>query len=101
MGIRNLPIERKLINLIEECGEVVQAATKLIRAKNGDTPITEQEAWDHLLEELADTELCSEMITTGKDRIVIRSIKNRKRRRWEERLEQEAEDDRVLPGDCE
>ena len=101
MEIRNLPIERKLINLIEECGEVVQAATKLIRAKNGDTSITEQEAWDHLLEELADTELCSEMITTGKDRIVIRSIKNRKRRRWEERLEQEAEDDRVLPGDCE
>lgn len=43
--------------LAEECGELVQASLKYIRALNGETPITEEDAFDHYLEELVDVAL--------------------------------------------
>lgn len=91
MKICDLPESRILINLIEECGEVIQAATKYLRAQYGDTPISEEDAWKNLIEEIADVYVCTDAIVSDADRMKIRAIRTRKRKRWEKRLEQETE----------
>ena len=40
--------------LAEECAELAQAALKVVRAQNGETPETMEDAMDHYIEELAD-----------------------------------------------
>ena len=61
-------ISRDLLNLIrerktpdylyrqlaEECAELAQAALKVVRAQNGETPETMEDAMEHYIEELAD-----------------------------------------------
>lgn len=91
MGIRDLPENRRLINLVEECGELAQAAAKYIRTQYFDTDVTPKEAKEHLIEEMADVSLCIEMATTAADRVRIRAIRQRKKKRWEDRIEQETE----------
>lgn len=46
--------EYALRQLAEECNELSQAALKLIRAWNKETPMREDEAFEHLVEEIAD-----------------------------------------------
>jgi len=40
--------------LAEECAELAQAALKVVRAQNGETPETLEDAMNHYIEELAD-----------------------------------------------
>ena len=68
MGQKTLLISRDLLNLIrerktpdylyrqlaEECAELAQAALKVVRAQNGETPEKLEDAMDHYIEELAD-----------------------------------------------
>lgn len=46
--------EYMLRQLAEECNELSQAALKLIRARRKETPMREDEATEHLIEEIAD-----------------------------------------------
>lgn len=46
--------EYMLRQLAEECNELSQAALKLIRARHKETPMREDEATEHLIEEIAD-----------------------------------------------
>ena len=86
MRPEDLPIEKKLIQLAEESAELAQAALKLIRATEGDTPMAAVDAREHLLEEIADVKLCADITTTKVEDKKIRAIYTRKCRRWEERL---------------
>ena len=52
--------EYMLRQLAEECAELCQAALKLIRAWNGETPVMTVEARYHLTEELADVMIMTE-----------------------------------------
>lgn len=86
MRPEDLPEETKLIQLAEELSEASQAALKMIRALRGDTPVSERDARDHLLEELADVKVCAGVLTTRADDTKIRNIAAQKYRRWERRL---------------
>lgn len=86
MRPEDLPIEKKLIQLAEESAELAQAALKMVRVIYGDTPVTFDEACDHLREEIADVKLCADIITSKDDDKIIRGIYADKYRRWEERL---------------
>lgn len=46
--------EYLLRQLAEECAELAQAALKLIRARRREMPMTEEDAWNGLVEEMAD-----------------------------------------------
>ena len=46
--------EYMLRQLAEECCELAQAAMKLVRVWNKETPMREDEAREHLVEEIAD-----------------------------------------------
>lgn len=46
--------EYALRQLAEECNELSQAALKLIRAWKKETPMREDEAYEHFVEEIAD-----------------------------------------------
>lgn len=62
-----LPREELLAQLSEECSEAAQAALKLRRAGGGEnpTPVSEEEAFSNLVEELADIYLCSIVLFGG------------------------------------
>lgn len=86
MRPEDLPLKSKLIQLAEESAELAQASLKMIRSLEGDTPISEADAREHLLEEIADVKLCADIITTKVEDKKIRAIYTRKCKRWEERL---------------
>ena len=90
MKPRELPIKRRLVNFAEECSEANQAALKLIRALEGDTPVTPLQASAHLLEEMADVYVTA--LALKPDRMTIEAIARQKRRRWEERLNEARND---------
>ena len=56
-----LPEDELLAQLAEECAEAAKAALKLRRARNGvnPTPVSEKDAFENLVEELADIYLCA------------------------------------------
>ncbi len=54
--------EYALRQLAEECNELGQAALKLIRVWNKETPMREDEAYDHLVEEIADVNITIAMV---------------------------------------
>lgn len=94
--------ETLLTNLIEEAGELVQAATKLLRVFHGDTPVTEMEAREHLIEEMADVMLCIQILASA-DKLHIRigKIINEKYHRWTNRingLKEENVNTELVPG---
>jgi hypothetical protein len=62
-----LPEEELLAQLAEECSEAAKAALKLRRARDGvnPTPVSEEEAFSNLVEELADIYLCSIVLFGG------------------------------------
>jgi NTP pyrophosphatase (non-canonical NTP hydrolase) len=86
-----LPQEEVLRQLAEEAAEVAQAALKMCRAITGinPTPVTVQEAYEGLLEEIGDVNNC--LVVLGYDRsieMVRTSMKaNEKLHRWADRLE--------------
>lgn len=96
----NISDRSKLEQLAEEAAELAQAALKLIRAVPSDnpTPIEIETAWHNLLEEMADVQLCFDVLiedrSEGEQRAFredIELVKRAKRLRWLERLNQYAE----------
>lgn len=59
-----LPRAEILAQLAEECAELAQAALKLRRALTGDnpTPVSAEDAEDHLWEEAGDVILCVNLL---------------------------------------
>lgn len=91
MKPQDLPVRKRLIQLAEECSELSQAALKLVRAMDGDTPVPVCEATGHLLEEMADVYVTA--LALEPDRMTIEAIARRKSIRWEERLNGKTRDD--------
>lgn len=87
-----LPQEEVLRQLAEEAAEVAQAALKMCRAITGinPTPVTVQEAYEGLLEEIGDINNC--LVALGYDRSLdaVRAslAANEKLHRWADRLEE-------------
>lgn len=88
--IEGLAKEDYLDQLIEECGELIQAASKLkrVRGKRNKTPVTEEEATRKLVEEIADVRLCIEMVEQAENisPILIDRTMRSKYVRWKERM---------------
>ena len=82
-----LPVTELLAGLAEEAAELAQAALKLRRAydRTNPTPVTEENAYDALLEEIADVELYLDQLSINRQR--IEEIKGVKAFRWVKRLE--------------
>lgn len=85
-SIADTPEEYRLRILAEECAELAQAALKVIRAKEHDTPIGEVEAGMHLAEESADVMLCINQVLTKKQKQFVDDLMKIKTERWEQRL---------------
>lgn len=83
--------ETLLEQLIEEAGELVQAAAKRLRIKRGEspTPVTIEQNKEDLIEELADVSLCARAVM---NKLHINSkvmlIQDEKEDRWTERLKE-------------
>jgi NTP pyrophosphatase (non-canonical NTP hydrolase) len=77
-----------LEQLAEECTELAQAALKMARLHRGEnpTPVTEQEALDHLLEEAGDVHLCLSVLGDALGGLDTSLAEAAKLRRWHERL---------------
>lgn len=87
-----LPQEELLCQLAEEAAELAQAALKLRRVYDGTNPTPKKraEAYDNLLEEIADVYLVSVVlgIPDGGKLTKIMRIASAKAERWAGRLEQ-------------
>ena len=86
MTIRKTPKEYRLRILAEESAELSQAALKMIRAIEGDTPVSEAEALSSLIEEAADVLNGLIVTLTRKQWDSVIRIMKRKLERWEKRL---------------
>lgn len=81
-----------LAGLAEESAELAQAALKYRRTFSNinPTPVTGAEAYENLLEEIADVELYLDQLRLGyrftEANVKINRIKERKLQRWKERL---------------
>ena len=88
---KNVPLEERLLGLAEEASELSQAALKYRRAltKKNPTPLSEDDAYENLLEEIADVNLYMDTlyINTG----TVKEHYNRKLRRWNDRLMKETQ----------
>lgn len=82
----NLPIVELLAGLAEECTELAQAALKLRRAydQTNPTPVSADEAYQRMLEEIADVYLYLEQIPYNVDS--VEDIILNKRERWKCRM---------------
>ena len=82
--------EELLCQLAEECAELSKAALKLRRVLSGKnpTPVTENQARENLLEEIADVTLCMDALDllTAECSILVGQICGTKLARWEKRL---------------
>lgn len=82
--------EYVLRQLAEECCELAQATLKVIRAKRKETPMRADEAYEHLVEELADVSLMQDVVIhtmlSERQRKDITAIKALKEKRMYERL---------------
>lgn len=82
--------EEVLCQLAEECDELGKAALKLRRALSGKnpTPVTVEQALENLLEEIADVELCLEVLGFGVYEIAVQvgEIWAEKVPRWVQRI---------------
>ena len=85
-----LSTEELLTQLAEECSELSKAALKLRRVYNGDnpTPIHRPDAYNNLIEEIADVNLCVEVLglNTPENLYLMGKIWESKIHRWEQRL---------------
>lgn len=84
----NLVYRDKLLQIIEECSECAAAAKVLrIDRKTNPTPVKPDEAWDHVLEEVADVLNAIEVFLWPDDRNAVDIIRAEKLERWRRRLE--------------
>lgn len=86
MTPRDLPLIKRLDQLIEECAECIQAATKLKRSMEGDTPVTTIEAREHLIEEIADVSVCMTALHDVAPLYDVGEVIAEKAQRWEQRI---------------
>lgn len=91
MTVKELPLETKLIQLAEESAELAQASLKMIRVLAGDTPVTPEEAMAHLLEKIADVNVC--LVALDLDQYTVEAIMRQKACRWERRLNRKDRED--------
>ena len=86
----HLPADRLLLQLAEECGELVKAALKLERIMDGrnPTPKTYEEAREDLMEEAADVYCVLGLLLSAEDHLEIYKIIEKKKERWLNRLEE-------------
>lgn len=84
--IRQLSERALLLQFVEECSEAAQAAAKLVRILDGEnpTPVTEEEARKHLIEEIADIQVVEAVLDV--DPREIDEIYTEKMERWADRL---------------
>jgi NTP pyrophosphatase (non-canonical NTP hydrolase) len=85
ISIRTLLSDAELLaQLAEEASELAHAALKLRRVRDGKnyTPVTFQEAYDQLKEEVSDVMLCLEVLGVDGDRRTMEV----KLERWADRL---------------
>lgn len=77
--------------MIEECGELIQACVKLKRAYKGTTPVTVNDARVDLVEEMADVAVAHNVmmfgVLTAKERLKVGHVERRKLERWIDRIE--------------
>ena len=88
MNTRNAP-DYLYRQLAEECAELAQAALKVIRAQNAETPQKEEDAIAHYIEELADVSIMAELAYAQLDdaqKAKLREIEEYKCSRMAERL---------------
>lgn len=83
---KEIPVTELLAGLAEEASELAQAALKLRRVfdKTNPTPAKEEEAIEHLWEEIADVKLYVSMLDVNPRE--ISRIMCEKQKRWESRL---------------
>ena len=81
---RNVPFEAMYEQLAEEAAELAQAALKVSRTIRGEnpTPMTQRQAHENVVEELADLAVVCEVIGLEPDK----SIMLKKMQRWADRL---------------
>ena len=88
----NLSQEELLCQLAEECAELGKAALKLRRVYDGKnpTPVGRGEAYNNLLEEIADVALCLEVLDLNTPHVLfeVQKIINMKKKRWALRLKE-------------
>lgn len=87
MMIEKIGTPAMLEQMAEEAAELSQALLKLSRIKRGEnpTPVTEEEAWKHLVEEYTDVVQCAAELQIPVDWQQISEKSERFRKRWEER----------------
>lgn len=85
-----LSLPELLAQLAEEAAELSQAALKLRRAMTGynPTPVTVAEADANLIEEAADVNLVLSLLLSDTTILEMDEIKQRKLKRWLNRLEE-------------
>lgn len=83
---KKMPVTELLAGLAEECSELAQASLKLRRVfdQTNPTPITEEEAIDHLYEEIADVKIYISVLDVNNKE--IDDIIQKKMERWSKRL---------------
>ena len=87
MMLEKIGTTAMLEQMAEEAAELAQAALKLARIKRGEnpTPVTEEEAWKHLVEEYIDVYQCAMELMIPVDWLQISRKEKRFQKRWEER----------------
>lgn len=90
--------EYALRQLAEECSELSQAALKLIRVWNKETPMREDEAYEHLVEEIGDVTLMnylvrSELLNDDQNTGVFLTMEEKEARMYERLLDGKMEED--------
>lgn len=86
-SIIDTPEEYRLRILAEECTELAQAALKLIRANERDTPVSEIDARMNMIEECADVYVCVRSLALSEFQLDwIKKTADIKLARWEQRL---------------
>lgn len=88
-----IPIEELLAQLAEEANELAHAALKLRRTYSNinPTPVTRSEAWEKLIEEIADVELLLQVLdldVPSEGRVSVRLYKTK---RWAGRIKERRE----------
>lgn len=83
--------EYMLRQLAEECNELSHAALKLIRARRKETPMRENEAREHLVEEIADVHVMAgavfkHMLFKAEQECVDEICESKKNRMYERML---------------
>lgn len=82
----------QLLNqLAEEAAELAHAANKMIRIIDGanPTPVSAENGWQNVLEEISDVQVCAGEILNLNDWEKVVNMREEKTTRWMQRLEEE------------